>query len=96
MTKEPDWFRAELDPDLPAEERALLWSVADSLLDSRPYPRAAFHANLRERFAGAPARSAALARPPSLWARVVVLALPGTALLCVVAAGVAGAGPFAP
>jgi hypothetical protein len=94
MTDEPDWFREELEPNLPAEERAGLWSVADSLIDSRPYPRAAFRADLRQRLTPALARSGAVARPPSLWARVVALALPGTALLCVVAAGVAGAGPF--
>ena len=96
MTDQPDWFRHDLDPDVADDERARLWRVADSLIGSRPYPRAAFRAELRQRLTGVGVRPGAVARPRSLWARIIALALPGAALLCVVGAGVAGAGPFAP
>jgi hypothetical protein len=95
MTDQPDWFRHDLEPDVADDERALLWRVADSLIGGRPYPRAAFRANLRQRLTGVGVRPGAAPRPRLLWVRVVALALPGSALLCVVSAGLAGAGPFA-
>jgi hypothetical protein len=92
---EPDWFRDELATDVPDEERARLWSVADALIDARAYPRAAFRAWLRQLLAAAQRPAGAYERPPALWARVISLALPAVVLLCVVAIGIAGAGPFA-
>jgi len=95
MTDEPDWFRHDLEPDLANDECARLWRVADSLIGSRPYPRAAFRAELRQHLTAAGVRPGVAPRPRALWIRVVSLALPGAALLCVVGAGIAGAGPFA-
>jgi hypothetical protein len=73
----------------------MLWSVADALIAGRPNPRAAFRAALHQRVTSTQARGGAFERPQALWTRVVSLALPGAALLCLVAIGVAGAGPFA-
>jgi hypothetical protein len=96
MTDEPAWFRDDLEPAVPDEERARLWSVADALIGARPYPSAAFRGALRARLAAIGQRTGPLERPRLLWAQVVSLAAPGLVLLLLVAVGVAHAGPFAP
>jgi hypothetical protein len=93
---EPDSFRADLPADVPDQERTQLWQVADTLIGARPFPRAAFRSALHRRLTGALRQTGTYERPRALWARVSALALPGTALLCLVAIGVAHAGPFAP
>jgi hypothetical protein len=96
MADEPDSFRDELEGDISADERARLWRVADALIDARPYPSAAFRAALHQRLSALAAGGSTRERPRALWARVGALALPGLAVLCLVAAGVAHHGPFAP
>jgi hypothetical protein len=93
-TDEPTWFRNDLEPDVDAAERAVLWRVADVLIAARPYPRAAFRAALRQSLRGSQSPTA-FERPRALWARVAALGLPGLVLLGLVAVGVAGSGPFA-
>lgn len=93
MSEPPDSFAADLEPQLSAAERAELWPLAQRLHDERPSPAPAFAAELRAALRPAPA---ATERPRALWARVAALALPGVALLALVAAGVGHAGPFAP
>jgi len=95
MTDEPSWFRDDLEPDVDDAERVALWHVADVLIASRPFPRAAFRGALSQRLAAQAGGGSLLERPRALWARVGVLALSGTALLALVAIGTAGSGPFA-
>jgi hypothetical protein len=93
MDEQPDTFAADLEPGIDAQERGALWTVAATLIGTRPYPRAAFRATLRQRLSST---VGAHERPPALWARVGALALPAVVLLALVAVGVAHHGPFAP
>jgi hypothetical protein len=95
MTDQPAWFAGDLESDVGADERALLWSVADRLIGARPFPRAAFRAAFGQRLAALQAGRGGIERPRALWARIGALAASGTVLLAIVAIGLAGSGPFA-
>jgi hypothetical protein len=78
----------DLDPQLPAAERAELLQVAALLESGRPMPAAAFRGELG-RAVAAEARARHLRpRPEHLWLIVTLLVLAGAALLVVAAAQV--------
>ncbi len=75
----------DIDPDLDG--------VAERLRTERPIPRAGFRAELRSQLlAGVRLHPAA---PRRLRLLIAAHAMSGTALLAVVAVGIAGAGPLA-
>jgi hypothetical protein len=84
----------ELRPYVDHDEAAGIDRIAERLRTQRPFPRAAFRAELRAHLRGqASARPAW--RPRHLRRLVVAYAGSGVALLAVAAIGLAGAGPLA-
>ena len=69
--------------------------VAGRLVHGRPAPGAGLRGQVRAFLAAVEAGGLLVARPPRLWLRVAVCGGVGAALLALVAAGVAGWGPFA-
>jgi anti-sigma-K factor RskA len=82
------------DADLEGRNEEL-HEVAEQLAQSRPVPRAALRGELRAFLAAVDASGLLANRPRRLWWRVSACALAGAVLLALVAAGVAGSGPFA-
>jgi hypothetical protein len=68
--------------------------LAERLARERPVPRAAFRSALHQRLVALERSSPSNDRPADLWRRIAALAASGTALLALVALGVAGTGPF--
>ena len=86
-------IRRELG-DLPPEERKHLVALGGRLISSRPAPRAAFRAELRQRLRlGATADPSP--RPARLRLLIASYAGSGLLLLALAGAGLTGLGPFA-
>jgi hypothetical protein len=83
----------DLDPNLPADERARLAVLAERLERDRPVPRPSFRGDLRRHLLTGPRRSAAPATRFRLLAAGYTAA--GTLCLLVAGVGLAGVGPFA-
>jgi hypothetical protein len=83
----------DLDPNLPADERARLAVLAERLERDRPVPRPSFRGDLRRHLLAGRRRSTAPAARFRLWAAGYTTA--GTLCLLVAAVGLAGVGPFA-
>jgi hypothetical protein len=83
----------DLDPNLPAAERARLAVLAERLERDRPVPRPSFRGDLRRHLLAGPRRSAAPAARFRLWAAGYTAT--GTLCLLLAAVGLAGVGPFA-
>jgi hypothetical protein len=69
--------------------------VAQRLTEDRPQPGAALRGQVRALLAAVDASGQLVPRPRRLWLRVAAFAIAGAVALALVAAGVAGAGPFA-
>jgi hypothetical protein len=80
----------------PADDDPQLATIAERLIRDRPTPSAGFRSALHQRLVALEQRGPLHARPSRFWARVALLAAPGTLLLALVGVGVAGSGPFAP
>jgi hypothetical protein len=77
------------------EEDPELASLAVALVRDRPEPGSGLRGHVRAFLEAADVSGLLIARPGRLWLRVAALAIVGVALLALVAAGVAGSGPFA-
>jgi len=82
--------------DRPGRPDDGLGEVAERLAQSRPVPRAAMRGKLRAFLAAVDASGLLTPRPRRLWLWVAACTVAGAVLLAVVAAGIAGSGPFAP